>query len=137
MQLIVTSHEAWKYARVGINYTPRKIISKVIGMTLSVDDTWLTIRKVVVKLSFRKTHGKCTEKKKISKRRDRESERERELRAMIYTECLICQNSWTFLTMIKKTLGKINNTLPFHHIWIIFFLKGNGYFFTFQIVFFF
>ena len=39
VQLIVTSHEAWKYARVGINYTPRKIIPKVIGMTLTVDDT--------------------------------------------------------------------------------------------------
>ena len=68
---------------------------------------------------------------------ERERERERELQTMIYSECLICQNSWTFLTMIKKTLGKINNTLPFHHIWIIFFLKGNGYFFTSQIVFFF
>ena len=39
VQLIVTSHEAWKYARIGINYTPRKIIPKVIRMTLAVDDT--------------------------------------------------------------------------------------------------
>ena len=78
VQLIVTSHEAWKYARVGINYTPRKIIPKVIGMTLAIDDTWLTIRKVVVKFFFLKNscYIPCMPWK--NKREWRERERERE-----------------------------------------------------------
>ena len=50
-----------------------------------------------------------------------------DVQIMINTECLICQNSWTFLTMIKKTLGKINNTFSFHHIWILFLLKENDF----------
>ena len=106
-----------------------KIIPKVKEMTLTVDDTWLTIRKVVVKyfLKIQEIYiEEQIEERKKEKNLLRDTERE-ELQTMIYTECLICQNSWTFLTMIKKTLGKINNTFPFHHIWILLLLKENDF----------
>ena len=67
------------------------------------------------------------EKMKREREREREWELERDVQTMINTECLICQNSWTFLTMIKKTLGKINNTFSFHHIWILLLLKENDF----------